>query len=108
MKLFLYLIHSLFACTTNPWLGDIDCGESGVIVDTSLPTMYGGLWLPRSVGSGVLVVDVSGEDPLLSDESSYSVTTQMVVTQNKYNYISQIVLLFTIAGVGREQLIETA
>ena len=95
MKLFRYLIHSLFACTTNPWLGDIDCGESGVIVDTSLPTMYGGLWLPRSVGSGVLVVDVSGEDPLLSDESSYSVTTQMLVIQNKYNHISQIVLLFT-------------
>ena len=48
--------------------------------------MYGGLWLPRNVGSGVLVVDVSGEDPLLSDESSYSVTTQMVMIENKYNH----------------------
>ena len=54
------------------------------------------------------MVDVSGEDPLLSDESSYSVTTQMLVIQNKYNNISQIVLLFTIVGVGREELIETA
>ena len=77
----------------------MDCGESGVIVDTSLPTMYGGLWLPRSVGSGVLVVDVSGEDPLLSDESSYSVTEQTPMIEKKTITFQGLffVFLFTIA-----------